>query len=355
MVKSLRAVNFRCWAEFSLEMPETGGIFVGQNAQGKTSILEAVCILTRLHSPRTHKMGSMVQVHTSGFGVAGEVAEMQRKVRYQTDGMTYSVDDELRSGASDYLADGALVVWMGNEDLELIRGSGEIRRRYLDFMGSQWDLAYRRHFSRYRRAVKMKNALLKERMVDEKQIAAYEEIMIESGEALAEVRQRMIAELQQLAAAAQSAVSDTQESIQLEYKPAGSLTMRQSLQQAHERERRTRQSVVGPHRDDLLLHLNGLLASEFASEGQQRTLALALKLAQGTLLEQRSGRMPIYLLDDIFGELDRSRRNALMKALPISAQKWITTTALDWLEEDPAFQRLSKFSVSSGKILAENL
>lgn len=350
MVKSLRAVNFRCWAELAIEMPETGGIFVGQNAQGKTSILEAVCILTRLHSPRTHKMNSMVQVDQPGFGVAGEVAEMQRKVRYSRDGMIYYVDDEPRSSSTEYLADGALVVWMGNEDLELIRGSGEIRRRYLDFMGSQWDLSYRRHASRYRRAVKMKNALLKERLVDEKQISAYEEIMVESGEFIATVRQQMIAELQVLAALEQRAVSRTKEHLQLSYLPAGSLTMRQSLQQAFERERRTRQSVVGPHRDDLLLQLNGLGAAEYASEGQQRTLALALKLAQGKLLEQRSGRLPLYLLDDIFGELDRSRRNALMQALPQAAQKWITTTTLDWLEEDAAFQQLQQFQVAGKNV-----
>lgn len=350
MVKSLRAVNFRCWTELAIEMPETGGIFVGQNAQGKTSILEAVCILTRLHSPRTHKMNSMVQVDQPGFGVAGEVAEMLRKVRYSREGMMYHVDDEPRSSSTEYLADGALVVWMGNEDLELIRGSGEIRRRYLDFMGSQWDVSYRRHASRYRRAVKMKNALLKERLVDEKQISAYEEIMVESGEFMATVRQLMIEELQVLAALEQRAVSRTMEQLQLSYLPAGSLTMRQSLQQAFERERRTRQSVVGPHRDDLLLQLNGLGAAEYASEGQQRTLALALKLAQGKLLEQRSGRLPLYLLDDIFGELDRSRRNALMQALPQAAQKWITTTTLDWLEEDAAFQQLRCFLVRDNKV-----
>ena len=82
----------------------------------------------------------------------------------------------------------------------------------------------------------------------------------------------------------------------------------------------------------------------------ERTLALALKLAQGKLLERRGGKLPIYLMDDIFGELDPSRRNALMNYLPPLAQKWITTTHLDWLEETPALAEISRFQVNAGKI-----
>jgi DNA replication and repair protein RecF len=357
MVKTLRAIHFRCWKELSIEMPDSGAIFVGQNAQGKTSILEAVCVLLRLQSPRTHKLGTMVQSGERGFGIAGEAWEEQRKVRYDADGLICEVDQEARDTSAAYLRDGGLVVWMGNEDLELVRGSGEVRRRYLDFMGVQWEPEYRRHWSRYRRALKAKNTLLKERIPDDKHIAAYEEIMIESGDALAHARASMVVGLQQWAAESHQAVSigdaahPSKESISLEYRPAGSLTMRAALAQAYERERRTRQSVAGPHRDDLVLLLNGMPASDYASEGQQRTLALALKLAQGKLLEQRGGKMPLYLLDDIFGELDRTRRNALMKALPAHAQKWITTTSLDWLSEDSSYQALHQFQVAGGRII----
>ena len=350
MVKTLRAVDFRCWNELALDMPDSGGIFVGPNAQGKTSILEAVCVLLRLQSPRTHKMASMVRRSTSGFGIAGDVQDLRRKVRCGAGGMVCEVDEETRATSSEYLVDSGLVVWMGNEDLELIRDGGERRRRYLDFIGFQWDPGYRRNWSRYRRALKMKNALLKERHQDEKQIAAYEEIMVESGEGLAMARAAMIDALQPLAAAAQAAVSGKAEHLLIAYRPAGSMDMRAGLRQSHERERRSRQSVTGPHRDDLILTVNGLDACEFASEGQQRTLALSLKLAQGALLEARSGVPPVYLLDDIFGELDGKRRNALMNALPVDAQKLITTTTLDWLKEDPVYQQIPRFGVNEGKV-----
>jgi DNA replication and repair protein RecF len=98
----------------------------------------------------------------------------------------------------------------------------------------------------------------------------------------------------------------------------------------------------------LSLRLQAMPAADFASEGQQRTISLALKLAQGALLEQCTRRVPIYLLDDIFGELDPSRRNALMAHLPRTAQKWITTTRIDWLNQQGDLGNLTRFTVRNG-------
>ncbi|MFY7817820.1 MAG: DNA replication/repair protein RecF [Akkermansiaceae bacterium] len=351
MVSTIRMVDFRCWDALALDVPECGGIFVGQNAQGKTSILEAVCVLLRLQSPRTHKLSAMIRFSQPGFGVAGDAWDMNRKVRYGKEGLRFQVDDEARESSAEYLRDGGLVVWMGNEDLELIRGAGETRRRYLDFMGMQWHPEYRHHWSRYRRALKMKNVLLKERFIDERQLFAIEELMVTHGEPLADLRAQMIGLLEAWCQQSHQAVSGGKEAVSLRYRSAGCTDMRESLAQARERELRLRQSVIGPHRDDLMLQLNGLSAAEFASEGQQRTLALALKLAQGALLQHERARVPVYLLDDIFGELDTGRRNALMQALPQSAQKWITTTSMDWLSDRvDVSQSLPQFQVSSGKV-----
>ena len=107
---------------------------------------------------------------------------------------------------------------------------------------------------------------------------------------------------------------------------------------------------MGPHRDDLALTVNGLAAGEFASEGQQRTLALALKLAQGQVLASARDRPPVYLIDDVFGELDPGRRNAVLRALPAEAQKWITTTHLGWLDEAGGLEEIRRFSVCGGEV-----
>jgi DNA replication and repair protein RecF len=350
MVRSLRLMNFRCFAGLSLELPDEGGIFVGDNAQGKTSILEALCVLTRLHSPRSHRMANLVRVGFRQSGIAGSAWDQERRVDFGKDGLELKVDGEARQSRSAYLADGGLVVWMGNEDLELVRGSGEVRRHYLDFLGGQLDLGYRRSLSRYKVALRAKNLLLKEARPNDAEIVSYEEILIEHGMELMASRARLIHDLGPLVARAQEQISGKHELLELAYRPASGSDMRQSLQQARERERRLRQSVVGPHRDDVILHLNGMAAADFASEGQQRTLALALKLAQGELLQQLGNRLPIYLMDDIFGELDPMRRNALMAHLPDKAQKWITTTTLDWLKETPTTSELRRFAVASGEV-----
>lgn len=352
MVRTLRLLDFRCFSGLSLELPAAGGVFLGENAQGKTSILEALCVLTRLHSPRTRRMATMCRLGTGHFGIAGETWNQERRVDFSKAGLELKVDGEPREGQGQYLADGRLVVWMGNEDLELVRGSGEIRRRYLDFLGAQLDPGYRRAWSRYKVALRSKSLLLKEPRPNEAEIAAYEEILIEHGTELAASRAKLVDALEPLAATAQAEVSGKAEPLTLHYIPAGGTDLRAALHQARERERRLRQCVVGPHRDDLELRLHGLAAVDFASEGQQRTLALALKLAQGKLLEQLGGQLPIYLMDDIFGELDPGRRNALMSHLPTAAQKWITTTTLDWLHETPDLAGLARFTVAGGQVVS---
>ena len=345
-------MDFRCFRELELEVPPEGAILVGDNAQGKTSVLEALCMLIRLHSPRTHRLGTLARVGSGGFGIAGDPWGAERRIRHSREGLEMTVDGEARASRGSYLADGGLVVWMGNEDLELIRGPGEGRRRYLDFIGAQLDPGYRRAWSRDRRALQSKNLLLKEGKPRLAEILSDEESLVEHGSHLIESRSRLVEELAPLAAKAQVAVSGRDETLALQYVPASGPDLRQSMLEAREREARVRQSVVGPHRDELTLRIQGMPAADFASEGQQRTLALALKLAQGELLAGRGGRTPIYLLDDIFGELDPGRRNALMSNLPANSQKWITTTHLDWLRDFPASAGLRRFVVSGGRCSA---
>jgi DNA replication and repair protein RecF len=351
VIQTLRAVDFRCFSSLSLEVPAAGGVFTGDNAQGKTSILEAVCMLVRLQSPRTRKPPALARMAgAGGFGIAGEAWGMERRLRWQR-GLELAVDGEPREGPGSYLADGGLIVWMGNEDLELVRGPAEARRRYLDFIGSQVEPGYRTALARYRRALKAKNLLLKDPRPREDEIRSYEEVMIAAGDALVAARVRLVEWLSPRACAAQREVSGRDEVLGMEYRPAGGTDLRLALEQARERERRQRQSLVGPHRDELRLTIQGLAAGDYASEGQQRTVALALKLAQGEVLAAVRGSLPVYLIDDIFGELDPGRRNAVLHTLPAAAQKWITTTHLGWLDESQGLAGLARFPVKAGQVL----
>ncbi|MEJ6571721.1 MAG: DNA replication and repair protein RecF [Akkermansiaceae bacterium] len=343
MITTIRLQKFRCFDTLVLEFPESGAVIVGANAQGKTSILEAVCVLVRLQSPRSTRMSKMVKVESPGFGVAGECWGNEQQVRFTPrKGAEMKVDDELVIKQSDYLRSGGLVVWMGNDDLELVRGSGKVRRRYLDFLGCQLDPNYRDHLNRYNRVLKARNILLKDRVHREAEIAAYTELFITHGEFLTEARRKLVERLEPEAASSQREVSACDERVGMEYIAGSGDDLTTSLEMTHERERRVGQTVAGPHRDEVKLTINGMAAADFASEGQQRTMALALKLAQGELLQKEAHKMPVYLLDDIFGELDPDRRNALMAALPKDAQKLITTTNIDWMDDDFAVIEMSK-------------
>ena len=347
MLGLLRLVDFRCFGFMEVDAAEAGVLMVGGNARGKTSVLEAVCVLVRLHSPRARRMATMVRHGADGFGVAGEAWGVERQVRYAGGTTKLLVDGEERSGAGEYLADGGLLVWMGNEDMELVRGPGETRRRYLDFLGTQLHPEYRGALARYRRAVKARNLLLRERRATDAEIDAYDAVLVVQGSLLRGVRAEMLDALAGPAAEAQREIGGGRERFSMRYRMSGEEDLARALAEGRERDRRTGRTGVGPHLDDVVLELDGRRAADFASEGQLRTMALALKLAQGRVLEDRRGVPPLFLIDDVFGELDPRRRNALMAHLPVQAQLWITTTHLDWLEKGSPAERLKKIRLES--------
>lgn len=332
MIESLRVVDFRCFEQASIQLAPEGQVFVGENAQGKTSLLEAVCLLLRLQSPRARQVRQLIREGAGGFGIAGTSEGSDLQVRGDRKGLTLKCDGDDASSRRDYLAESGLVVWMGNDDLDLVRGGGESRRKYLDFLASQIDLEYRNHWMRYRKALASRNRYLKNLSPREPEVKAYTRLLIEHGTALVEIREALCAELTPRAALNHAGVSGKDEELGMTYQDKAKGDLEAAFAEVEEREIRRGVTLAGPHRDDLKLTICGRSAREFGSEGQQRTLALALKLAQGEVLRERGKREPVYLIDDVFGELDPSRRNALMDRVPENAQKLITTTNLDWWE-----------------------
>lgn len=348
MLSELRLQDFRCFSGLSLEIPAEGALFIGDNAQGKTSILEAVCMLVRLQSPRASRQKTMIRGEANAFGVSGECWGATRKVRFARGGLVMEIDGEEVKQQSLYFSDGGLVVWMGNADLDLIRGSGEIRRRYIDFLGCQLDPQYRTALSRYRRGLKNRNLLLKNPQSSAGEISAYDSILIEAGDFLTQARKELIDLVSPHVSHAQLSVGGSIEQVAIQYKSGTEGGMRAALNASLEKDRRRGQTSVGPHRDDLKFLINDLPAADFASEGQQRTLALALKLGQGELLCDKGEKTPIYLVDDIFGELDTQRRNAVLEFLPKNAQVLITTTNVAWLNQVSC--ALTQFKVEKGNV-----
>lgn len=336
VLRSLRLQNFRCFPQLAIELGEGGGVFVGDNAQGKTSLLEAICVLARLQSPRTHRLRQLIRIDHSAFGIAGSAFGSDRRIDYGREknaGLSLRIDGDDVESSSEYLQRSGLVVWMANDDLKLVRGPGEDRRHFLDFIGMQLEFGYRRAATRYRRALKARNALLKDRGATRKSIDAYSQILVEEGTFLQTAREKLLGALADHASAAQAHIASENEALQIDYRMSGGGDLAAAFQQSYDRDLDLRQTTVGPHRDDFVLKLNQLSAKDYASEGQQRTVVLALKLGQGRLLQSMGNARPIYLIDDVFGELDTARRNALMRWIPDDVQCFITTTSLAWLQE----------------------
>jgi DNA replication and repair protein RecF len=161
------------------------------------------------------------------------------------------------------------------------------------------------------------------------------------------MRARLVEQLTPFASEAHREISGSNESLQLRFLPGNEADFAADLARSSAQEQRLRQTVVGPHRDDIALLVSEMPAAQFASEGQQRTVALALKIAQARVFAAEQGTRPLLLIDDIFGELDPERRNRLLRALPRDAQKLVTATTMSWREE-ASDGRL--FEVARGKV-----
>ncbi len=332
-LESVTLHDFRCFerAEFC---PSSGlNLLSAPNATGKSSLLEAVCVLLRLQSSRAGTLAEAVRHGTPGFSLAGTWGERRLAFHLgRTEGRRLSLDDEPQQKSDDYLRVG-LVAFFSSEDIELVRGTSSKRRRFLDFLGSQCDAGYLKNLRSYERALRSRNCLLKDGPHRGRELAAYDGPLIAAGEYLAKIRARLCTELQPVFAGHVRTISPRGESADLAYVRAGGDDLASALAASAAEERRLRQTVVGPHRDDVAIHLDGVLAGTFASEGQQRTCALALRLAQAGLIRLHRGVPPIYLLDDVFGELDPERRHRLLASLPPDTQRVLTTTSWHWLEE----------------------
>jgi DNA replication and repair protein RecF len=331
MLADLQFRNFRCFESLTVQLSPGSNFFIGANGEGKTSILEAACVLLRLQSQRSSALAPLIRLGAKAFGVAGQWDGHSLEFNYGGLRRKLQFDQIEQRVTTEYLRL-ARVVSFANIDIEIVRGSSEPRRRYLDFLGAQIDARYRPTLRAYERALRSRNALLKSAQPRLRELAAYDAPLIENGTRLRAMRAKIVERLAPFVATAHHEISDAKEKIDIRFSPGNEEDFAADLAQSREQEIRLRQTVVGPHRDDIDLHVDEMAAQTYASEGQQRTLALALKIAQARIFAEEGG-WPLLLIDDIFGELDPARRNLLLGCLPGDSQKLITATSLQWRKD----------------------
>jgi DNA replication and repair protein RecF len=334
MLTDLFVRDFRCFAEAKVELHPDVTLLVGRNAQGKTSLIEAACVLMRLQSPRTTNRSELVRFEASTCLV--EAVWSGKRLRYAQSATArrLALDGVTCGKSADYLAAAGLVVWMDHRDMNLLRGGAEHRRRFLDFAASQMFPDYLHALRGYERALRGRNYVLKrDAVIAWKQADAFARVMDGFAQVLWQRRAELCEALNPQASAAHAHLSEGSETTRIEFMRHEG-TLFELLAAAREEESKSRSTAFGPHRDDIAMFLNDRDATTYASEGQQRSFALSMKLAQAHVLEKSRGEAPLMLIDDVFGELDAHRRRALLSLLPNGTQKIITTTNLDWAEKD---------------------
>lgn len=355
-LRHLALQNFRNIAFAELAFPRRCTALVGANAQGKTNLLEAIGFLTALRSFRQSDNRLLI-AHGASEAALRFTVEHETQgatsvvVRLRGDGKEVVVDETPVARLADFLGRFPTVLF-SSQDNQLIRGSPTGRRRWLDLVLAAMDGAYFASLQRFHRALDERNALLKDRG-DPAQLAAFEAPLAEAAVAVIRARTAGCAVLAAHVRAAYAQIAPGGEVAELRYEPdvadADAAGFAALLLGQRERDLQWRTTGRGPHRDDFDLTLDGRSSRDFGSEGQQRSLVLALRLAQLAYFRERSGVCPLVLADDVLGELDPARRRRFWSALPEHAQVFATGTVPP---EVPHADGWRLYAVEQGKFAA---
>jgi DNA replication and repair protein RecF len=335
----LRLRDFRNYPRLDVDFPPGFHVLLGGNAQGKTNILEAIYLLATLRSFRGVGGAQMIRHGEKGYFVGAKLVsqtEHEVKIYWSAAERKLSLDGQPVRRLTDYLGVLRAVVFC-TEDLQLVKGTSRGRRRFLDLLLAHTTPTYLPVLQRYARAVRARNALLKSRMPDVVALESFSRELVQAGGEIIRARQELVPRLSALARLAYRRVSNDAEELRVEYQPGVKRDFALELAQSRDRERAQRMTVVGPHRDEVQLLLNDRSAAQFGSEGQKRTLAVALKMAQAEYLTGLHGTPPVLLIDDVMGELDAQRRGGLLPLLErahhAQGQVFMTCTEENWPRE----------------------
>ncbi len=310
--------------------------------------MEALCLALTLHSPRSTKLEPLVTHGSNSFGISLSTDTGTRRMLWEAKKLSLHLNGIPCKDYTDYLIDTPPVVWLSNGDIALVCGAAEERRKYLDFLGSQWHPHYRTSLQAYRKALKARNMLLRNPRRSRATLRSYAGVMAQHGEKLILLRQQLLQLLQPHITQLHMQISGLNETVTINYAPSTSGHLADAIEANTEADERSGYTTVGPHRDDFMLQISNQAAANFASEGQQRTLSTAMLLAHAELLREETGAPPILFIDDVFGELDPARRTALLQVLPQDGQTFITTTHLHWLQD--THLPLPVLTISAGQI-----
>ena len=359
-IKSLKLKNFRNYDLLNIDFDSATNIFYGDNAQGKTNILEALYLTGTTKSHRGSKDRDMIQ-----FGKD----ESHLETIVERNGIDYQIDMHLKKNSPKGIAINKMpirkaselfgiinMVFFSPEDLNIIKNGPAERRRFIDLELSQLDKVYLNDLSNYNKIVNHRNHLLKEIEFNKSAVSTldiWDMQLIHYGERIIERRKIFIEQVNEIVSNIHKKLTGGREELILYYEPSnGSMSFPQVIEKNKEKDMRLKSTSVGPHRDDICFMVKDLDIRRFGSQGQQRTAALSLKLSEIELVKKTIKDKPVLLLDDVLSELDKHRQNYLLDSID-DIQTLITCTGVDEFVNH-RFSINKIFHVHQGQVTREN-
>ena len=370
-IEELSLVNYRNYYRLTIHFDHKVNVILGENAQGKTNLMEAIYVLGFTKSHRTPRDKELIQWDAEYGKIKGRVFKKNRslplEVIFSSKGKKAKFNHIEQKRLSDYI--GSLnIVMFAPEDLNLVKGSPQERRRFIDMEIGQIEPVYIYHLNQYQKILKQRNALLKDlqrrRTKDTTMLQIYTEQLAEHGAAILFRRFRFLKKLREWAVPIHLQISRDQENLKIDYLSKVDVSESMDMEKMRdtyltefnrkeesEIERGT--TLIGPHRDDLVFTVNDRNVQHFGSQGQQRTTALSLKLAEIELIYQEVGDYPVLLLDDVLSELDDYRQSHLLNAIQGKVQTFVTTTNIDGIAHE-TIREAEIFTIHEGKLVENN-
>lgn len=363
---NLRLTNYRNCADLSIETASSKILIIGKNAQGKTNILESIYFLSALKSPRTSNNIELIEFNQDKCEIEAEIIKAETSINldfsYTKDKVRELKVNKVKTRPKEFKTVLKTVLFSA-ADLLLLRGSPENRRDWLDRAITQIYPAYDERLSKYEKIRIQKNNFLKNCLktgiYNDDLLEVFNEQLVITGSNIIYLRKKFLKEIENIARKKHANISENEE-LQLEYNCSFlngeneideiASAFKNSLYERKVEEQRRGQACVGPHRDDIVFYINGNDASKFASQGQQRTIVLALKLSELDIITDKTGDEPLLLLDDVLAELDDIRQNYLLKSIKPEIQTIITS--VDTLLFDEEFlDSVIIFNIEQGRLI----
>ena len=356
IVKSVEFSNFRNYDHLQLHFDEGTNILYGDNAQGKTNILEGIYLSGTTKSHKGSKDKEMIQFEKEESHIRSIVKKNEKE---------YQIDMHLRRNGTKGVAVNKVpikkaselfgilnIVFFSPEDLNIIKNGPSERRRFIDCELCQLDKLYLSDLSRYNKVLNQRNKLLKDinfrhDLIDT--LPMWDVQLLECGRNIIKKRKEFISEINEIVKDIHSKISGGKEELTLIYEPnIDDIFFEDELLKNKNRDLKLCQTTVGPHRDDILFSIKGIDIRKYGSQGQQRTSALSLKLSEIDFVKKSINSTPVLLLDDVLSELDSNRQNYLLNSIT-DIQTMITCTGLEEFVRN-RFEINKVFQVVNGRV-----